>query len=165
LKVIFYKFLVVLIFLSGISCSNSNIQEVEKDVKSENITIYNYISSESELVELINDYRISKGLNALILDNYVSKVSENHDNYMIEKNAISHDLFEARFKDIVQNLGASKVAENVAYNFNTSNSTLQAWINSPEHKSNLEGNFTHFGISIKTNSSGIKFYTNIFMKK
>ena len=31
---------------------------------------------------------------------------------------------------------------------------------------NIEGDFTHFGISVKTNpTTGKKYYTNIFMKR
>ena len=146
------------------SCSNDEVSETVP-VKENVVTNYDYIAIETDLAKLINDYRASKGLNVLTLDNYVSKISEGHDHYMIDKNEISHDLFDNRYNNIVNVHGARKVSENVAYNFNTAQSTLNAWIKSPEHKANLEGDFTHFGISVKTNSSGVKFYTNIFMKK
>lgn len=146
------------------SCSKND--RVENIPSKENIaTSYDYIPTEIELANLINNYRTSIGLNPLVLENFVSKISAVHNVYMIDKNSISHDLFQERFKEIVTNLGAKKVAENVAFNFNSSQSALNAWINSPEHKANLEGDFTHFGISIKTNASGTKFYTNIFYKK
>ena len=38
-------------------------------------------------------------------------------------------------------------------------------LNSAGHKANIEGDFTHFGISIRTNAEGKKYYTNIFVKK
>jgi uncharacterized protein YkwD len=58
------------------------------------------------------------------------------------------------------------VAENIAYNYSTSNSALIAWLNSPWHKENLDGDYTHFGISISVNpENGKKYYTNIFMKR
>ena len=146
------------------SCSNKEV--LENVVTKESVAVnYEYVAIEIDLVNLINDYRASKGLNVLILDNYVSKISNEHGEYMILKNQISHDLFEVRYKNIVETQNAKKVAENLAYKFNSSQSTLNAWINSPEHKANLDGDFTHFGISIKTNSNGVKFYTNIFMKK
>ncbi|MFN4199584.1 MAG: CAP domain-containing protein, partial [Flavobacterium sp.] len=43
-----------------------------------------------------------------------------------------------------------RVSENIAYNFNTNNAALNAWINSEGHNENLLGDYTHFGISIKT---------------
>lgn len=153
-----------IIIFSLNSCSN-NEQSENVLVKENTVTNYDYIANETELINLINNYRVSIGLNVLVLENYISKVSENHDIYMVSKNEISHDLFELRYKDLVDVLGAKKVAENVAYKFNSGQSTLNAWINSPSHKANLEGDFTHFGISIKTNTDGVKFYTNIFIKK
>ncbi len=146
------------------SCSNNEVSETVS-VKENVVTSYDYIAIETDLAKLINEYRASKGLSILTLDNYVSKISEGHDHYMIDKNEISHDLFDYRYNNIVNVHGARKVSENVAYNFNTAQSTLNAWIKSPEHKANLEGDFTHFGISIKTNPNGVKFFTNIFMKK
>ncbi len=165
LKSFFIKFLLscTVLFLLN-SCSN-NEEEQTAPIKENVIIDYQYSANETELVNLINNYRISLGLNILILDNYVSKISDGHGEYMISKNQISHDLFEIRYKNIVETQNAKKVAENVAYKFNSSQSTLNAWINSPEHKVNLQGDFTHFGISVKTNSNGVKFYTNIFMKK
>jgi uncharacterized protein YkwD len=61
-------------------------------------------------------------------------------------------------------LGAKKVGENIAFNYNTPQAVLDAWLNSPIHKQYIEGDFTHFGISIRLNSEGKKYYTNIFMK-
>ncbi|TBX66972.1 CAP domain-containing protein, partial [Flavobacterium silvisoli] len=65
-----------------------------------------------------------------------------------------------------QVLGAERVGENVAYNYSTAESAFSAWMNSPTHKANIEGNFTHFGISVTTDpATGRKYYTNMFIKK
>jgi uncharacterized protein YkwD len=61
-------------------------------------------------------------------------------------------------------VGAKLVGENVAYNFSTSQAVFDAWILSPEHKKNIEGNYTNFGISIRENAKGQKYYTNIFVQ-
>ena len=79
---------------------------------------------------------------------------------------VDHDLFAERSENIMQVLGAKKVNENIAYNYTTANSVLAAWLASPSHKATIEGDFTHFGISIKENPvTGKKYYTNIFMKR
>jgi len=58
------------------------------------------------------------------------------------------------------------VSENVAYNYQSNAGVLNAWLLSDGHKENIEGEYTHFGISIKTNpATGKKYYTNIFMKR
>jgi uncharacterized protein YkwD len=39
-------------------------------------------------------------------------------------------------------------------------------MNSPTHKANIEGDFTHIGISVTADPvTGRKYYTNMFMKK
>jgi hypothetical protein len=53
-------------------------------------------------MKLINDHRVSVGLNALQQINYVSLKSEEHDQYMITKNVVSHDGFVSRSEDIVK---------------------------------------------------------------
>jgi hypothetical protein len=44
---------------------------------------YSYSTSELETLKLINDYRVSVGLNVLERINYISGESEGHNNYMI----------------------------------------------------------------------------------
>jgi hypothetical protein len=51
-----------------------------------------YTAAELNAMKLINDHRVSVGLNALQI-NYVSLKSEEHDQYMITKNVVSHDGF------------------------------------------------------------------------
>jgi uncharacterized protein YkwD len=64
----------------------------------------------------------------------------------------------------MQVLGAKSVSENIAYNYNSPQAALDAWLKSPSHKANIEGNFTHFGLSIRVSEDGKKYYTNIFAK-
>ena len=125
---------------------------------------YSYSTSETETLSLINSYRVKIGLNALEKNNYISFKSEEHDNYMITNNVLSHGDFAKRSQNIMDILGAKKVGENIAFNYNTPQAVLDAWLNSPIHKQYIEGDFTHFGISIRLNSEGKKYYTNIFMK-
>ena len=148
-----------------ISCSSNETEETTA-AKPALIQTYEYNSSELELADLINQHRVSLGLNPLQLINHVSYKSEEHNAYMIAKKVVNHDLFAERSENIMEVLGAVKVNENVAYNFITSNSALNAWLNSAGHKANIEGNFTHFGISIRQDEvTGKKYYTNIFIKK
>ncbi|MET3022244.1 CAP domain-containing protein [Flavobacterium hydatis] len=116
-------------------------------------------------MDLINEYRTSIGLNTLEKINYVSVKSEEHNNYMITNNIVSHDDFVARSGDIIKVLGVIKVSENIAYNYNTPKAALDAWLASPEHKKNIIGDYTNFGISVTENPiNGRKYYTNIFVK-
>ncbi|CAM3098929.1 Uncharacterized conserved protein YkwD, contains CAP (CSP/antigen 5/PR1) domain [Flavobacterium frigoris] len=126
---------------------------------------YSYSSVEIQLMDLINAYRVSKGLNSLVKTNYISIKAEEHNNYMLSTNILSHDNFAVRSQDIMKTLGARSVGENVAYNSSTAQAAFDAWMASPGHKTNIEGAFTNFGMSIRVNSStGRKYYTNIFAK-
>ena len=104
-------------------------------------------------MDLINAYRVSIGLNALEKINHISFKSEEHDNYMIANNVVNHNDFFYRSENIIKVLGATSVE------------VLKAWLASPEHKSNIVGNFTHFGLAIRVSpTTGKKYYTNIFAK-
>jgi uncharacterized protein YkwD len=126
---------------------------------------YDYSPVELETMTLINNYRVSIGLNALEKINHVSYKSEEHDNYMIANNVVNHDDFDARSENIMKVLHAKNVSENIAYNYNSAKGAFDAWLKSEGHKQNIEGDFTHFGISIRENpANGKKYYTNIFVK-
>lgn len=151
--------------LTLVSCSSDSTEDLV--IPADAVTAkYDHNADELELFDVINDYRQSVGLSALQPIEYVSYKSEEHNEYMISKNEINHDFFNQRSQNIIAVLGASKVNENVAYNYSTAGSVLNAWLNSPGHKATIEGNFTHFGASIRINpETGKKYYTNIFIKK
>lgn len=147
------------------SCSANNIDGKKSSVATpEATTNYSYNSSELETMKLINKYRVSIGLKALQINNYISSKCEEHTRYMIKNNDLNHNGFASRSKNIVSELGAKKVGENVAYNYQTSKAALQGWLKSAAHKENIEGDYTHFGISVLTDANGKKYYTNIFVK-
>lgn len=149
-----------------ISCSSNDTEDSTPVARPQLVQDFTYNTDELQLADLINQHRVSLGLNPLQLINHVSYKSEEHTQYMIAKKSVNHDLFPERSENIIEVLGAVKVNENVAYNFMTSAAALNAWLNSPGHKANIEGNFTHFGISIKEDpATGKKYYTNIFIKK
>ncbi|RYG26389.1 MAG: CAP domain-containing protein, partial [Chitinophagaceae bacterium] len=92
--------------------------------------------------------------------------SEEHNEYMIANQVVNHDQFQQRANNIMEVVGAVKVNENIAYNYQQPSGALHAWLNSPGHKANIEGNFTHFGVSVSVDpTTGKKYYTNIFVKK
>ncbi len=156
--------LLVAIVITMNSCSSDSSENSTSSASNQKAMSYTYNSSEIEAMALINNYRVSVGLNELQQINHISYKSEEHDNYMITNNVVNHDDFVSRSENIMQVLGAKSVGENIAYNYNSPQAAVDAWLKSPSHKSNIEGNFTHFGISIRVNADGKKYYTNIFAK-
>lgn len=158
-------FLLVTVILSMVSCSSDTSATSNVDAASQKVVVYTYDTTELQTMDLINAYRVSKGLNPLEKINHISYKSEEHDNYMIANNVVNHNDFVARSENIMKVLGAKTVSENIAYNYSTPQAALNAWLASPGHKENIEGDFTHFGISIRENpATGRKYYTNIFAK-
>jgi len=149
------------------SCSSDNVdaENLSSEVKPDLVVNYTYNTAELETLDLINDYRASLGLNRLEKINHISYKSEEHDIYMIDHKVFNHDDFIARSENIMKVLRAKTVAENIALNYTTPKSVFNAWLNSPKHKVNIVGNYTHFGIAIKEDpATGEKYYTNIFAK-
>jgi uncharacterized protein YkwD len=135
------------------------LRKKDKETTKEDTDIhFIYSEFETNLISLINEHRTYLGLQEVKLNNYISSKCLEHNNYMIKQGKSSHDYFDDRAEAITNNLGASEVGENVAYNFSTPNSTLHAWLQSPGHKENLE--------NPNWNTTGIaklgKFTTNIF---
>lgn len=126
---------------------------------------YTYNDTETETMRLINEYRLSIGLNSLERINHISYKCEEHNKYMIQNNVVDHNNFVARSTNMTNVLGAKKVGENVAYNYKTAEAAVRAWLDSPGHKENIVGDYTHFGLSVTTDhATGKKYYTNIFVK-
>lgn len=160
-----YVLLLGAVMCSSISCSSDDSETQSADASVEKVINYSYNSFELETMNLINDHRASLGLKRLERINHMSYKSEEHDNYMITNNVVNHNDFVARSENIMKTLGAKSVGENIAYNYSTPKAVLDAWLASPGHRENIEGNFTHFGIAIKENpANGRKYYTNIFAK-
>ncbi len=154
--------LLVAIVCTMNSCSSDSAEET--NASAEKAMSYTYNSTEVETMTLINEYRVGLGLNELKEINHISYKSEQHDHYMIENNVVNHDDFVSRSENIMEVLGAKRVSENIAFNYNSPKAAVEAWLKSPTHKKNIEGDFTHFGLSIRVNADGKKYYTNIFAK-
>jgi uncharacterized protein YkwD len=161
----FRALLPLAIVFTMVSCSSDSSEDLSS-ADNKVIVTYDYNDTEAKLVTLINDYRVSQGLNALQVVNHISYKSQEHNEYMIDNNVVNHDYFEQRSNNIIHVLGAVRVGENIAYNYVTPESAMQAWLNSPGHKANILGDYTHFGISVTVDpATGRKYYTNMFMKK
>lgn len=156
--------LLIVLFIFN-SCTTN---ERETDLVLANYKIekhYEYSTIEKQTLDIINKYRFQEGLSALQIENHISHLAEEHIEYMIINDIVNHNGFVNRSKNIIQVLSAKKVGENVAYNYKTAEDVVKAWINSPTHRENIVGNFTHFGISIKQHPETNKqYYANIFAK-
>lgn len=146
------------------SCTTDSLDDKADDIQ------LNLVSTETkpievEILELINNHRLSLGLNPLEDMGLVKSVAYSHTDYMVDNNVVSHDNFFKRSSYLKENAGAKSVSENVAYGYTSAQSVVKAWLKSEGHKANIEGDFTSFDVSAEENAEGKWYYTNIFIKK
>ncbi len=164
---IFRPLSIIALLITFASCSTESTDEPTPAASADYVVDnnYDYSAIELQVAELINQYRTSKGLKSLEKINHISNVAEDHDDYMISVNTLTHALFAQREENLKATLGAVSVGENIAYNYSTAQSVVDAWLASPSHKANIEGNYTHCGISVRENAEGKKYFTNLFIRK
>jgi len=124
----------------------------------------NAVAVEQELLEIVNTHRNSLGAAPLAFSPLAYEYANLHTDYMISKGSISHDNFSSRASKIAAETDAKQIAENVAKDYPTAAAAFQGWLESPNHKSTMEADFTHTAISVKISADGDYFYTQLFFK-
>ena len=100
---------------------------------------------EDELLVLINRYRSTKKLKALVSTPLYIDLAREHSRFMLEQQSMSHDGFEERFNRVSD---ARSCVENVGWNHETPKSLFDGWRKSPGHNRNmLERKINKAGIS------------------
>ncbi|MGZ0017018.1 CAP domain-containing protein [Yeosuana sp. AK3] len=156
--------LLVLLAFFSFSCSTDSIDE-NAEVINKSLIIPQDKIIEIQILELINNHRLSVGLNPLEKMDLIKSQAFSHTEHMVIENEVSHDNFFERSNFLKANAGAKLVSENVAFGYTYAESVVNAWLKSESHKKNIEGDFTNFDVSAEQNNEGHWFYTNIFIKK
>lgn len=153
--------------LTMVSCSKDEtpiIEEANYTVDLELVNATDWLMANDVLV-LVNKHRTSLGLGELSLDTTIaSALAVDHTFYMIEQDRISHDNFPQRRNTLKVN-GASIVAENVAAGYESAEGVVNAWLNSPSHRSVIEGPYNYAGFGIITDERGRYYFTQLFYQK
>lgn len=152
------------IALSVFSCSPESFDDRADDLI-ENVPEVTTKPIELEILELINNYRLSEGLNPLQSMTIIKSAAFTHTDYMADTQTVSHANFFTRSNFLKSNAGAKSVSENVAYGYSSAESVVNAWMRSEAHKKNIEGDFTNFEISAEKDVDDRWYFTNIFIKK
>ncbi|WP_423819468.1 CAP domain-containing protein [Salinimicrobium sp. TIG7-5_MAKvit] len=147
------------------SCSKESVDEVESANLTTKLAPVKYSSIELNVLELVNAYREQNGLNSLLYLDEGSLEAAGHNKHMIEDDEVCHHFFGSRYQALVKSVNAKAVSENVGFGYRTAEAVVNAWIKSDGHRENLEGDHTHFGISVKEGKDGKFYFTNIFVRK
>jgi uncharacterized protein YkwD len=140
------------------SCSSENTEEITA------LNSFNDTELEAQVIQLVNSHRVSLGLNELKVNTVAYNYANDHNDYMISKGSLSHDNFDSRASNISSETNAKKIGENVAKGYLEATAVFNGWINSTRHKENIEGNFTHTGLSVKKDVNDKLYFTQIFFK-
>ena len=120
---------------------------------------------ETRVVELTNVERAKQGLPALKIDTALSKVAKMKSQDIQDKNYFDHNspTYGSPF-DMMKQFGISyrSAGENIAKGQRTPEEVVNAWMNSPGHRQNILGNYTHIGVGYV--SSG-NVWTQMFISK
>ena len=117
---------------------------------------------EAAILQLVNDYRDSLGINTLRTTTLSQNQALDHTNYMVDKRLMSHDNFYKR-SDYLKYKGASSVSENVGKGYKTAQGVFNGWLNSARHKAGMESDATHTSIVSIKDVNGIWYDTQLFL--
>lgn len=101
-------------------------------------------------VELVNAHRVSAGLNALVWDQAAADAALAHSRDMVTRGYFSHTSPDG--DTVADRLDAAGIrftvaGENIAFGFLNADAVFTAWMNSPDHRANIEyAAFTHHGV-------------------
>jgi uncharacterized protein YkwD len=134
-----------------------------------------YDSEEIAVVRLINEYRVSKGLSALLVSDILSDSSAKHSHDMGAYSFFAHVTVGSDWFPVGATAGERMVAcgypankawgENIAVGFSSAATVFEAWKGSPSHNANmLSASWEVIGIGFETvpGSSGGTYWTTDF---
>jgi uncharacterized protein YkwD len=159
-----------LIFTNCLVGEAAELTPSEQSLIAVNIEQNDFANELEKLVhQQINQYRQSLNLSPLQLDPLISKQAKIHSENMAQGIVpFSHDGFEQRVKALDDSIKYRRVAENVAYNQGYSDpvgQAVQGWLNSSDHRHNIEGNYDLTGIGVAKNARGEYYFTQLFILK
>ncbi|MFT3823396.1 MAG: CAP domain-containing protein [Chitinophagaceae bacterium] len=120
---------------------------------------------EEDILQLVNQHRAKLGLAPLSNNAVLTTEAEKHSKNMASRKVpFGHKGFPDRMKTIMSQVAnVQSAAENVAHGDMTAEEVVNAWLKSPEHKKNIEGNYRITGLGIqKDKKNGGYYFTQIF---
>jgi uncharacterized protein YkwD len=120
---------------------------------------------ERQLYASVNEYRVSRGLAPLAWSDAIAGQARQHSEDMATgAAAFGHDGVTERWDIIRQSIPWVGAAEVVAMTPTaTAEAVLHTWLASPEHRSQIEADFTVTGVGIARGASGV-YSTEILIK-
>ncbi len=141
-----------------VSCTKEETADQQYEVHQNAVVV------EAALLQVVNAHRVALGYNALEFSQVAYEYANAHNDYMIAKGGLSHDHFSSRASNIAAEVNAEYVSENVAKDYPSAELAFQGWLESPNHRKTMEGDFTHTAVSVKLDAQGNYYYTQLFYR-
>ena len=112
----------------------------EEAAQQELICTEEYAGSECTVFEIVNQERAQEGLSAYRFDVDLAQAARAHAKDMVERGYFSHESPDGgTFSERATGAGYEGFpsGENIAYGQPTAQQVMDAWMNSPGHKSNI----------------------------
>lgn len=125
-------------------------------------------TSQAEAVlQLVNEERSKQGLQPLTLSAKLTDIATMKSKDMAEQGYFNHNspTYGSPFQ-MLQDFGVhySSAGENIAYNQQTPEEVMNAWLHSSGHRANiLNASFTDLGVGYYKTSSGTTYWTQLFI--
>ena len=130
----------------------NEIVTIEETIEPQEIDDNNNSPEAEALLILVNEIRLSEGLNEVILNNELNDAAFGHSNDMFLNDYFAHEgLDGSNFVDRIREAGytANPWSENIAKGFRDAQSVFNGWIGSEGHRNNiLNPNATEMGIGV-----------------
>jgi uncharacterized protein YkwD len=123
---------------------------------------------ERAIIDLVNAERTSRGLAPLVVNDKLVLAAQHHATNMAYYNTMSHTITQADLPSLVDRLNYygyryRAAGENIAWNYSSATSVMNAWMNSSGHRANiLSTTFTEIGVGVRYNSLGQPYYCQVF---
>jgi uncharacterized protein YkwD len=115
------------------------------------------VAFESELLRLVNEYRLSRGINTLADSSALRAAARAHSQHMALHKFFSHTSPEGLSPGerlALLDIPWSSVGENIAAGYATPQAVFDAWLASPGHRKNIESDaWTHAGVGFAQDSA------------
>jgi uncharacterized YkwD family protein/spore coat assembly protein SafA len=156
---------------SEIIAANPQIKNPDLIYPGQKLTIPNLDavkSLENEVIRLVNVERAKAGLQQLTQNWQLSRVARYKSQDMIDKGYFAHNspTYGSPFK-MMESFGLrySAAGENIAMGQQSPSQVMNAWMNSPGHRSNiLSPSFTQIGVGLAKDKNGRMYWTQMFIK-
>ncbi|MHB9027635.1 MAG: CAP domain-containing protein [Candidatus Latescibacterota bacterium] len=127
-----------------------------------------YTVLENQVFDSVNRYRYDQEVPLFKWRDTIADEAREHSRNMAEgKVPPGHNGAEGRRADIGKRFRVNAFAENVAQSRgygDPARETVQGWINSPEHKKNLDGNFDLTGVGVAVSADSTYYVTQIYIR-